>query len=106
MDEHSISSLDEAFGKLIERMGKIDESNWGPWKLNRDTKRIYMEFPPATYHLPLSDLRPDVLFGTLRDLEVKTWADNDCLGGLVRAAFEIQRASDDPIHTTPTTPSA
>jgi hypothetical protein len=97
MDNLGITTMDESFDKLIEGMGKIDEANWGPWKLVRETRNICMQFPPATYHLPITDLQPSFLFATLRDLEKKTWADNDCLGGLVRASFALAAAKDDPL---------
>jgi len=99
MDDDDIKTTEEALHEAMESILKIDETNWGPWKLDRDTRSVYMEVRPATYSLPVSELEIGApLIDSIRQLCQKTWADNECLGGFVRAAFAIQSANGDPLH--------
>lgn len=98
-DDDEIGTARDALDELDRSARKIDESNWGPWKLDRSTKSVYMEGRPATYSLQISNILGDVAFYmTFAHLSEKTWADNECLGGLVRAIFAIEEAFDDPLH--------
>lgn len=99
MDEDGVKSLGEALDGLIESVQKIDETNWGPWKLDRTTRKVYIAKPTA-YDLSIDiDLAAGALVGTLHYMRQKTWVDNECLGGLARAAFAIREAVGDPFNT-------
>ena len=87
---------DSVFDEVIRDMERISETNWGPWKLHRDTRNVYME-TPTHYSLPIHQLSPTSIVLTLKHVSDKTWADNECLGGLFRAARSIWDASADPI---------
>lgn len=82
---------------LLEHYEQIDEANWGPWKLDRARRRVYID-QPKRYELDIADLRRQPLAATLWHLKHKEWADNECLGGLVRAAFAIGEAPGDLLN--------
>ena len=72
-------------------LGRVKQSDWGPWKLDRENTHVYRVGAPEC-HLDLNDLSSHLLLRTLRELESQVWADNECLGGLMRASFAIRRA--------------
>ena len=72
-------------------LGRIDDTSWGPWRLDREALHIYRVGTPE-YCLDFNDLCSHLFVRTLREIEGKLWADNQSLGGLVRAAFAIRRA--------------
>ena len=93
--------MGNVFDDMKKELNHVDETNWGPWKLDRATGKIYIEHTPQiSYALSISDLRGSTaLFNSLRQVEGKAWANNECLGGLVRAAFAILRSPSDPLHS-------
>ena len=99
MKDDDIMSTEEVLDELIKTMQRIDDTNWGPWKLDRLTRKVYIE-QPTRYSLSIDDLRSGNLALTLMLFAQKTWADNECLGGLVRVARSIADASADPVLQT------
>lgn len=91
-----VKTTSEALDAALRNLDQIDESNWGPWKLDRQTRHIYIEKPTA-YDISVDDLIGDALLLTLRHMEEKTWLDNAGLGAVVRAAFAIMASPGDPL---------
>src|SRR5690348_14065692 len=99
MDDDDVKTTEEAIDELTRSISQIDETNWGPWKLDRNARSVYIEGQPVTYSLQIADLKGAFLIGSLQHIWQKTWADNECLGGLVRAAYAIQSANGDPLNS-------
>ena len=94
----SIRPLNELLAEAENSLYTINENGWGPWKLNRSIRGIYVEFP-YVYELHVAQISPEALMGTLKHMFEKPWVNNEYLGGLARAAFAITEAVRDPIHS-------
>lgn len=94
MAEHETTKVTDRVDEVIDRLNRIDESDWGPWKLNRVSRKLYVE-APSYYALDLADIAAPSLLDTLRHMAHKTWMTNEYLGGLVRAALALENAPGD-----------
>lgn len=72
-----------------------DPSTWGGWKLRKRTYELtYKPYADRPYNYPV-DLEtftsPAAVLDMIAQVTEKTWATNECIGGLVRAINDILR---------------
>src|SRR5215831_4907397 len=83
--DNNVRTVMKTFSEITPRRWHRD---WGPWRLNKSNYTL--EHPNGYYYVDLEQcLTSAQMLDIIMQICRKTWADEACLAGLVRALSEL-----------------